>query len=51
MEQVTTWNPDLIIVDDPGFYKTIYNDTLWLSINAVKNHRVYLVPPVPVQMV
>ncbi|MGB7788615.1 ABC transporter substrate-binding protein [Methanoregula sp.] len=47
MEQVTTWNPDLIIVDDPGFYKTIYNDTLWLSINAVKNHRVYLVPQSP----
>jgi iron complex transport system substrate-binding protein len=47
MEQVTMWNPDVIIVGDPGFYKTIYNDTLWQPINAVKNHRVYLVPQSP----
>jgi iron complex transport system substrate-binding protein len=47
IEQVTTWNPDVIIVGDPGFYKTIYNDPLWQPINAVKNHRVYLVPQSP----
>jgi len=47
MEQVTTWNPDVIIVGDPGFYKTIYNDTLWQPLKAVKNHRVYLVPQSP----
>src|SRR5208337_2743620 len=44
MEQVTTWNPDVIIVGDPGFYRIINNDTLWRPIRAVKNHRVYLVP-------
>ncbi|MGB7788616.1 iron ABC transporter substrate-binding protein [Methanoregula sp.] len=47
MEQVTTWDPDIIIVGDPGFYKTIYNDTLWMPIKALKNHRVYLVPQSP----
>ena len=47
MEQVTKWNPDVIIVGDPGFYNTIYNDTLWAPIPAVKNHRVYLVPQSP----
>ncbi len=47
MEQVTKWNPDVIIVGDPGFFSTIYNDTLWHAIPAVKNHRVYLVPQSP----
>ena len=47
MEQVTKWNPDVIIVGDPGFSSTIYNDTLWAPIPAVKNHRVYLVPQSP----
>ncbi len=47
MEQVTKWNPDVIIVGDPGFYNSIYNDSLWAPIPAVKNHRVYLVPQSP----
>jgi len=47
MEQVTKWNPEVIIVGDPGFMATIYNDTLWQGIPAVKNHRVYLVPQSP----
>jgi iron complex transport system substrate-binding protein len=47
MEQVTKWNPEVIIVGDPGFYATIYNDTLWQQIPAVKTHRVYLVPQSP----
>jgi len=47
MEQVTAWNPDVIIVGDPGFFKTINYDTLWQPIKAVKNHRVYLVPQSP----
>lgn len=47
MEQVTKWDPEVIIVSDPPFYAGIYNDTLWQSIPAVKNHRVYLVPQSP----
>lgn len=47
MEQVTKWNPDVIIVGDQTFYAGVYNDTLWQDIPAVKNHRVYLVPQSP----
>ena len=47
MEQVTRWNPDLIIVSDPVFFAGLYNDTLWQSIPAVKDRRVYLVPQSP----
>ncbi|MDD1693427.1 MAG: ABC transporter substrate-binding protein [Methanoregula sp.] len=47
LEQVTKWSPDVIIVGDPAFYATIYNDTLWQQIPAVKNHKVYLVPQSP----
>lgn len=47
MEQITTWNPDVMIVGDPTFYASVYNDTLWKEIPAVKNHRVYLVPQSP----
>jgi iron complex transport system substrate-binding protein len=47
LEQITTWNPDVIIAGDPTFYAGIYNDTLWQEIPAVKNHRVYLVPQSP----
>ncbi len=47
MEQVTRWNPEVILVSDPAFYKVIYEDTLWQSIPAVKNHRVYLIPQSP----
>ncbi len=47
MEQVTKWNPGVIIVSDPVFYSAVYNDTLWQSIPAVQHHRVYLVPQSP----
>lgn len=47
MEQVTRWNPDVIIISDPSFFADIYDDALWQSIPAVKNHRVYLVPRSP----
>lgn len=47
MEQVTRWNPDVIIISDPIFYASVYSDTLWQSIPAVQNKRVYLVPQSP----
>jgi len=47
MEQVTKWNPDVIIAGDPTFYASVYNDTLWKDIPAVKNRRVHLVPQSP----
>ncbi|PWR71266.1 ABC transporter substrate-binding protein [Methanospirillum lacunae] len=47
MEQVLSWNPDVIIVGDPGFYKSVYSDPIWANIKAVQNKRVYLVPQAP----
>ena len=47
IEQVISWNPDVIITTDPDFYAKVYNDSNWASINAVKNHEVYLSPQSP----
>lgn len=54
IEQVLTWNPSVIIVAAESnalgdrFYKqTIWNDPLWKSVTAVKNHAVYSIPAYP----
>ena len=47
IEQVISWNPDVIITTDPEFYAKVYNDSNWANINAVKNHEVYLSPQSP----
>jgi iron complex transport system substrate-binding protein len=47
MEQVVNWNPDVIIANaqmgGSDFVKTVYTDSTWAGINAVKNPRIY--PP------
>lgn len=47
MEQVISWNPDVIITTDPEFYSHVYSDSNWQKINAVKNKEVYLSPQSP----
>lgn len=47
MEQVISWNPDIIITTDPEFYASVYSDSNWGQINAVKNKEVYLSPQSP----
>lgn len=47
IEQVVKWNPDVIITIDKDFYNKVYDDPTWASINAVKNHQVYLSPSAP----
>jgi len=47
MENVLQWNPEVIIVENAAFYQSVYNDTLWQEIPAVKNHRVYYMPHDP----
>lgn len=47
IEQVISWNPDIIITNDPEFYASVYSDSNWASINAVKNKEVYLSPQSP----
>ena len=47
MEQVMTWNPQVIVAQEKAFYEKVYTDPRWQSIAAVKNHRVYLIPRIP----
>ena len=47
MEQVLSWNPDVILVGDPNFYKKVYNDSKWQNVKAVKEKKVYLIPQDP----
>lgn len=47
IEQVMTWNPEVIITSNPQFYSTVYSDPLWASVDAVQNKRVYLAPQNP----
>ena len=47
IELMLQWNPDVIITSDSQFYKSVYSDPKWQTINAVKNKQVYLVPQSP----
>ncbi|WP_409306960.1 ABC transporter substrate-binding protein [Pectobacterium sp. B1J-3] len=46
IENVLSWNPQVIFVQDryPDVVKHIISDPAWQAIDAVKNHRVYLMP-------
>lgn len=45
--QIMLYNPDVIIVHSPIFYRDIFTDLKWGMLKAVKNRRVYLVPSTP----
>lgn len=47
LEQVLKWNPEVIITTELTFYQSVYNDSNWAGITAVKNKRVYLSPQSP----
>lgn len=47
LEQVLSWNPDVILTLDPKFQKSVLEDPLWASIAAVRDSRVYRAPTVP----
>ena len=47
LELVLEWNPDVIITSSSEFYKNVYSDKSWQSVNAVKNKQVYLTPQDP----
>ena len=46
LEQILQWNPEVIFVQDryPQVIKQIERDPQWQAIDAVKNHRVWLMP-------
>ncbi|MDD5117916.1 MAG: ABC transporter substrate-binding protein [Sulfuricurvum sp.] len=47
METVLAYNPDVMIVQEKMFYDKINTLPIWGNINAIKNHRVYLIPKAP----
>ena len=44
MEQVISWNPDIIIMGRMNNTQLVMNDPKWKDINAVKNGKVYVNP-------
>ena len=46
MEQILAWNPQVIFVQDryPQVIDEIKQQPAWQAVDAVKNHRVYLMP-------
>jgi iron complex transport system substrate-binding protein len=47
LEQVSAYNPDVIIVQDRNFFENVRKDPAWSKIKAVKEGRVYLIPKQP----
>ncbi|MDR3421734.1 MAG: ABC transporter substrate-binding protein [Xanthobacteraceae bacterium] len=47
LEQVTAWNPEIIIAGDREFTKLVRSDPAWAAIAAVEKGRIYLAPRLP----
>jgi iron complex transport system substrate-binding protein len=47
IEQVLSWDPDVILTFDAGFYRSVKTDPLWAQTKAVRNGRVYKAPSLP----
>ncbi|ACZ13081.1 ABC transporter substrate-binding protein [Sulfurospirillum deleyianum] len=46
-EQIILYDPEVIIVQNPTFYKTVFREKKWAVLKAVQNKKVYLVPKSP----
>jgi len=46
-EQILLYDPEVIIVQNPTFYKTVFREKKWAVLKAVQNKKVYLVPKSP----
>jgi iron complex transport system substrate-binding protein len=46
-ESILLWNPDVIVTANPRLIAQINSDETWQQTNAVKNHRVSLIPTNP----
>lgn len=47
MEQVLSWNPEVIITTEQTFFDNVYGNSSWSGVDAVKNKKVYLSPQSP----
>ncbi|HWB48861.1 MAG TPA: ABC transporter substrate-binding protein [Stellaceae bacterium] len=46
-QQIREWNPDVILVEDRGFYSRMLRDPAWRSLRAVRDKKVVLEPERP----
>jgi iron complex transport system substrate-binding protein len=47
LEQVRLYNPDVIVAQEKVFFETVFKDSAWQKVKAVKEGRIYLIPKVP----
>ncbi|MFZ3323026.1 MAG: iron ABC transporter substrate-binding protein [Usitatibacter sp.] len=47
LEQVVLWDPQVIVTNDPNFYRDAWKLPVWNSVEAVRKKRVYLSPHLP----
>jgi iron complex transport system substrate-binding protein len=47
LEQVVLWDPEVIVTNDPNFYRDVWALPVWNSVSAVRKKRVYLSPHLP----
>jgi iron complex transport system substrate-binding protein len=47
LEQVVLWDPEIIVTNDPNFYREVWKLPVWSTVSAVRKKRVYLSPHVP----
>lgn len=47
LEQVVLWDPEIIVTNDPNFYRDVWKLPVWSSVSAVRKKRVYLSPHLP----
>lgn len=47
MEQLLLYDPDVVLVKEKAFFDTIYLDSRWRNLRAVRQKRVYLIPDKP----
>jgi iron complex transport system substrate-binding protein len=47
LEQVVLWDPEVIVTNDPNFYREVAQLPVWSSVTAVRRKRVYLSPHLP----
>ena len=47
LEQVVLWDPQVIVTNDPNFYRDVWKLPVWNSVSAVRSKRVYLSPHLP----
>ena len=47
MEQILIWDPEVVFLTSDANYDEIYEDPVWSTVRAVRDHRVYEIPASP----